>query len=274
MEHKIQTRKHGSVHYWVGGLGEQCILFTHGATMDHGLFQYQTAFFAERYKLIVWDVPAHGLSRPYDEFSLQQAADELVGILDAESIENAYLVGQSMGGYISQIVARDHPERVISLTAVDSSPMQPSYYSALDTWLLSITPSLLRLYPYQTLIKIIANGIATQEPARTYALETLKTYSKGEIANIMAVVYQGVKEYGQDSALPVPILIVVGEADRTGRVQTYCRQWAKREQQPLEMIADAAHNANMDNPEAFNRILEIFLSQQAQPKQTSVFIKE
>ncbi|MFN2233989.1 MAG: alpha/beta fold hydrolase [Anaerolineales bacterium] len=259
MEHKIRSEKHGSVHYWVDGAGEEGLVFTHGATMDHGLFQYQAAFFAERYRMILWDVPGHGRSRPYDQFSLQQAADELVRIMDVEGIQKAHLVGQSMGGYISQIVARDHPHRVISLTAVDSSPMQPSYYSALDTWLLSITPALLRLYPYQTLIKTIANGIASQERSRAYALETLQTYSKSEIAAIMDVVYQGVKSYGYDSALSVPILIVVGEADRTGKVQTYCRQWAQREKRPLQMIAGASHNANMDNPEAFNRVLDTFL---------------
>ena len=211
--------------------------------------------------MILWDVPGHGLSRPYQGFTLQKAAGELIAVLDAEGVDQAHLVGQSMGGYISQIAARDHPERVMSLTAVGSSPMQPSYYSALDTWLLSITPALLRLYPYETLIKTIANGVAVQGRSRSYALETLKTYSKAEIAAIMQAVYQGVKAYGQDSALKMPILIVVGEADRTGRVQSYCRQWAQREQRPLEMIPDASHNANMDNPADFNRILETFLQQ-------------
>jgi len=98
----------------------------------------------------------HGLSRPYEGFSLPKSASELLGILDAEKVEKAHLVGQSMGGYIIQIVAREHPERVVSLTAVDSSPMQPSYYSALDILLLAITPHLLRLFPYGSLIKAIA----------------------------------------------------------------------------------------------------------------------
>ena len=253
------------MHYWVGGAGEESIIFTHGATMDHGLFQYQIEFFEPRYRLITWDVPNHGATRPYDQFSLSQAAKEMVSILDAEDIQKAHLVGQSMGGYISQIAARDHPERVISLIAVDSSPMQSSYYSALDNWLLSITPAILRLYPYQSLIKTIARGIAVQKRSRAYAHETLQTYSKAEIADIMEAVYLGVKAYRQDSALRVPVLIVVGEADRTGKVQTYCRQWAQREQRPLEVIPDAAHNANMDNPEAFNRILVSFLRSHSKP---------
>ena len=260
MNHKTTAGKFGTVHYWTTGAGAQCILFTHGATMDHGLFQHQIEFFAKNYQVIVWDVPAHGLSRPCKEFSLQNAANELVGILDAEQIEAAHLVGQSMGGYIIQYVARDYPERVSSLTAVDSSPLQPAYYSPLDNWLLSITPPLLRLFPYQMLIKTIAKQIAIDEKAQTYALETLQGLTKDEIANIMDKVYRGVQAYRYGEALPVSILVIFGEGDRTGKVKTYSKQWAEREKRPLKIIPNAAHNANMDNPNEFNRLLAEFLS--------------
>ena len=259
MNHKTTSGKFGTVHYWETGEEAQCILFTHGATMDHGLFQHQIEFFAKDYKVIVWDVPAHGKSRPYKDFSLQKATNELVGILDAEQIEAAHLVGQSMGGYIIQYAARDYPERVLSLTAVDSSPLQPSYYSALDNWLLSITPPLLRLYPYRSLIKTIAKQIAVQQKAQTYAYETLQGFTKEEIAVIMDKVYRGVQAYRYEDALSVPILIVYGDKDQTGKVKTYSKQWAAREKRPLKIIPNAAHNANMDNPDEFNRLLAEFL---------------
>ena len=227
--------------------------------MDHALFQFQVEYFAQHFKVISWDVPSHGLSRPYNEFTLQLAATELVSILDIENVEKAHLVGQSMGGYISQFVARDHANRVSSLIAVDSSPMQPAYYSKLDMWFLAITPSLLRLYPYGSLIKTIAKQIALQDTSQAYALETLKAYSKTEIAQIMNAVYRGVKAYRHDGILPVPILIIFGEADQSGKVQSYCRQWAEREKRPLQIISGAAHNANMDNPDDFNRIVDEFL---------------
>ncbi len=260
MKHKSISGMHGTVHYWLTGQGDSCIVFTHGATMDHDLFQLQIDRFAKNFKVISWDVPAHGLSRPYRHFSLQNAAADLLAILDNESLEKAHLVGQSMGGYISQVVARDHPDRVVSLVAVGSSPLQPSYYSTLDMWLLAITPPLLRLYPYGSLIKGIANQIAISDSGRTYALDTLKTYSKSEIAQIMDAVYKGVKSFDHEDRIPVPLLITFGEADRTGRVKTYCRQWAAREDRPLNIIPNAAHNANMDNPEEFNQILDEFLA--------------
>ena len=259
MDHKKISGKQGTVHDWVKGQGDHCIVFTHGATMDHGLFQFQMEHFAQQYKVITWDVPLHGQSRPYHGFSLQNAASALVQILDSENIQKAHLVGQSMGGYIAQIVALDHPDRVLTLTAVDSSPIQPSYYSAMDNWLLSITPSLLRLYPYDTLINTIATQIAMHESAQVYALETLKGLSKAEIAKIMEMVYRGLKEYKQEFVLPIPLLIIVGDQDRTGKVQHYCQRWAAREKRPLKVVTDASHNSNMDNPTEFNRILEDFL---------------
>ncbi len=260
MPHQTIVGKNGTVHYWTKGKGEKCILFTHGATMDHGLFQPQMEYFSKSYRVISWDTPAHGRSRPYQNFTIQNAAQELVSILDEEQIKKANLVGQSMGGYISQIVALEHPDKVKAIVSVDSSPIQPSYYSALDNWLLSITPPLLKLYPYKYLVKTIASQIAMEEKAIAYAKEALHQLSKTEIADIMDSVYHGLQEYKVDFHLPCPILIVYGEHDHSGKVQAYSKRWAEIENRELKIIPNAAHNANMDNPDAFNKILEEFLS--------------
>jgi len=258
MIHKEIESKQGICHYWVNGEGRQTILFTHGATMDHGLFRHQMEHFFQQFKVIGWDVPLHGLSRPYKDFSLQGAAREIIAILDAEKVEKCHLVGQSMGGYISQIAAFEHAGRVSSVTAVDSSPVQLSYYSPVDRWLLSITPSLLKLYPLSVLVRTISTQITVSEEARTYARQVLETYTKTEIATIMAAVYDGLLER-DDAVLNCPVLIVYGDRDRTGKVKAYCRRWAAQEKRELKVIPGAAHNANMDHPAAFNQALETFL---------------
>ena len=259
MIYKVTADASGEIHYWIEGQGIECIVFTHGATMDHGLFRHQLHYFSDNYKVIVWDVPLHGLSKPYTGFSLQSAADSLIRILDSEGIDKAHLVGQSMGGYISQYIARDYPERVSSLTAVGSSPLRPSFYSKMDVVLLSITPALLKWFPYRFLIRMIAQQVAVTEEAQSYAYDTLEKLSKAEIIEIMRGVYQGVRDYRDDSALPVPLLIMVGDADITGKVHEYSRQWSEKEDRPLKMIPNAAHNANMDNPGEFNRVLHEYL---------------
>jgi pimeloyl-ACP methyl ester carboxylesterase len=47
---------------------------------------------------------------------------DVPGVLDALEVERAHLVGMSMGGAMAQVVALDHPDRVLSLTLISSSP--------------------------------------------------------------------------------------------------------------------------------------------------------
>jgi pimeloyl-ACP methyl ester carboxylesterase len=55
-------------------------------------------------------------------YSLRDLAEDAVGLLDAFGLESAHLVGMSMGGWIGQLVALEHPDRVASLTLISTSP--------------------------------------------------------------------------------------------------------------------------------------------------------
>lgn len=68
------------------------------------------------------DIPAI-LSGSLDTlaYTLDDMADDTVGLLDALELESAHIVGMSMGGMIVQTVAIRHPRRVRSLTSVMSS---------------------------------------------------------------------------------------------------------------------------------------------------------
>ena len=55
-------------------------------------------------------------------YTLDDLADDAVGVLDALGIRAAHIVGASMGGFIAQLVAINHPERVLSLTSIMSGP--------------------------------------------------------------------------------------------------------------------------------------------------------
>jgi pimeloyl-ACP methyl ester carboxylesterase len=62
--------------------------------------------------------------RPY---SLEDMAEDAVGLLDALAIQKAHIVGASMGGMIAQRIAVSHPDRTRTLTSIASSafPLDP-----------------------------------------------------------------------------------------------------------------------------------------------------
>ncbi len=55
-------------------------------------------------------------------YQLDDLADDAVGLLDDLGIGAAHVVGASMGGFVAQLVALNHPDRVLSLTSIMSGP--------------------------------------------------------------------------------------------------------------------------------------------------------
>src|SRR6202521_4756456 len=68
------------------------------------------------------DLVAAYTGNPDPAYQLDDLADDAVGVLDGLGIGRAHIVGASMGGFIAQLVAINHPDRVLSLTSIMSGP--------------------------------------------------------------------------------------------------------------------------------------------------------
>ena len=88
MQEKQLVTKRGIVFYWYSKCSDAdtTLVFLHGLTADHTLFEKQLSHYRSRVNLLCWDAPAHGKSRPYKEFSYD-AAKVLKEILDQEYIK-------------------------------------------------------------------------------------------------------------------------------------------------------------------------------------------
>lgn len=77
--------------------------------------------------VIRYDNRDTGLSATWEPgkpgYTFDDMADDVVRVLDGYSLSAAHVAGMSMGGMIAQLVALEHPARVLSLTAISTSPV-------------------------------------------------------------------------------------------------------------------------------------------------------
>jgi pimeloyl-ACP methyl ester carboxylesterase len=59
------------------------------------------------------------------EYTFEDMADDAIGVLDAYGVEQAHIVGMSMGGMLTQIISLRHPSRVLSISLIATSNFSP-----------------------------------------------------------------------------------------------------------------------------------------------------
>ena len=71
-------------------------------------------------------------------YTLEDMADDAIGVLDDLNIDKAHICGASMGGMIAQIIAFRHPTRVLSLASIMSTTGNPDLPQATPEFLQEI----------------------------------------------------------------------------------------------------------------------------------------
>lgn len=262
MEHKTIKGIGGEVHYWISRTTDKpkgTIVFTHGLTANHTMYEKQFAYFKDEYIVILWDVPMHGLSMPYENFSYENTARDLNKILEQEKIETVSLVGMSMGGYPSQTFAHLYPEKVQCFIGIDTTPFGTEYYSKSDLWWLSKVKLIGKWFSDKTLHRSMAKSISVTDYSYNKMQEILAPLSKEQILEQMDIAYGKFAQENKNLHLSCPVLILLGDKDKTGKVKQYCVAWSKKTGYPLHIIKNAAHFSNADNAEQVNSEIEQFI---------------
>jgi pimeloyl-ACP methyl ester carboxylesterase len=158
-------------------------------------------------------------ARELAPYLLSDMSDDGLGLLTALGIDQAHIVGASMGGMIAQTMAIEHPERVLTLTSMMSTTGEPEYgqstpealeallapaattreeyIASADTWLLWHS----RRYP-------------EPEQNRALAAESYDRghYPAGTVRQLAAMLASGPRTEGL-SNLRVPTLVIHGRED-------------------------------------------------------------
>ncbi len=112
----------------------ETVLMIQGLGSDSHGWALQRMAFRRRFRCIAIDNRGvggtSGAPRP---FSLEQMAADAMAVLDAEGVERAHVMGASMGGAISQIIAVEHPTRVRSLVLACTACRNPEWRRELLT---------------------------------------------------------------------------------------------------------------------------------------------
>jgi 3-oxoadipate enol-lactonase len=255
------------IHYQVTGRpGAAPILFIQGLGADKNGWNLQRLATATRYRAVALDNRGAGRSdKPHGPYTLEQMADDAVSVLDHAGIDTAHVVGASMGGAISQIVAVKYPERTRSLTlACTAGRNHPWREELLISWRDSalergigsmgheaarwvIGPrSFRRLLPAIGWLGPLALG----RPAHAFAAQVDAILAAGEIHQDLI---------DRLPEIVVPTLVMVGNQDiltPRGDSEDLAATIPTAE---LVVISGAAHGFMVEHASTFNRVLLEFL---------------
>ena len=264
MREQILKTNKGDVIYWRSeswDAGKDTIFFLHGLTADHSMFDEQIAAFIKDYNILTWDTPAHGKSRPFATFDFEDTSEYIKNILDQHSVDKVILVGQSLGGYLAQSFIKRYPDQVKCFVSIDSTPYGFGYYSRFDIWILKQVEWMAHLYPFQWMKKAMSKQVSTTQKSYEKMMQMLSPYNKSELCHLMGLGYAGFLDDNCELRIPCPVLLILGEKDRTGKVVQYNKAWAQQTGYPLKIIKGAAHNVNVDMPEKVNACIRDFLAE-------------
>lgn len=109
-----------NLYYEEHGSGEPLLLIM-GFTAHSMLWMLQTPVLAQQFRVIVFDNRGVGRSDvPPGPYTIRQMADDAAGLLDELGVEQARVIGWSMGGMIAQELALAHPQKVDRLVLLAS----------------------------------------------------------------------------------------------------------------------------------------------------------
>ena len=265
MYEKTHETSSGIIHYWTNDIraDRKTLVMLAGLTADHRLFDKQTEEFESDFNLLLWDAPGHAASRPFElNFTLMDKAQWLHEILQKEKIEHPVLIGQSMGGYVSQCFMQKYPGETAGFVSIDSAPLKRCYVTAAEIWLLKRTGPMFKAIPWKLMRKTGIEGVSKTEYGRSLMALFIDSYTKEEYYRLSDNGYRMLAE-AMEADLPYvidcPAVLICGEKDEAGSAKSYNRRWAKKEGLPIMWIKNAGHNSNTDKPEEVNKIIRDFV---------------
>lgn len=245
-----------SIYYEAMGDGP-AVAFAHGAGGNAASWWQQVPAFSSRYRMVVFDHRLYGRSASTPEnFDRTKFGDDLLAILDAEGIERAAIVCQSMGGWTGLRAALERPDRVSCLVLSNTSGgvMTPQVTENLET-------ARARFATEGFGNVALYSGFIEKNPALAFLY--------AQISSLNAQLTPAVREKitGRGAAIPeealaglsVPTLLITSENDVVFPPAAIREVAAMLPGSELVELPEAGHSPYFETPEAFNSTVGAFL---------------
>src|SRR3954465_5964125 len=115
---KLTTDDGVALHYEEAGAGTP-VVFVHEFGGDHRSWEPQVRYFSRRYRCIAYNArgyPPSDVPEDFERYSQARARDDIRAVLDALKIEQAHVVGLSMGAFATLHFGMAYGKRALSIT--------------------------------------------------------------------------------------------------------------------------------------------------------------
>jgi len=234
------------------------LVFLHGVGSDKSVWDRQLASFSAGYRAIALDYPGYGDSgMPPGDLDRAAIAGYVLGALDALGIGAAHLVGLSMGGVIALELARSRPERLRSLVLADSFAWHPDGDAIVARTRAALERMSMREFAEQRVEVLLAPGAGAM--LRHEVVETMSRIDRRAFGWASLAVWT--PDYRADlPRIATPTLVLVGEHDQITPAALSEALAAGIPGAHLALIRGAGHISNIDQPAAFDALVEAFIS--------------
>lgn len=260
------------IYYEIAGQGTLLVMI-HAGVADSRQWNNEFAFFARSHRVVRYDMRGFGKSEPVEgEFSHM---GDLVALLDALGLhEPLILMGCSMGGGLAMDFALTQPSWAKALIMVDSGPSGLELDVPVSAKFAEVEKAfnagdLDLVSELETQIWFDGVGRTPEQvnqPMRKLLFEMNRQALAYEVMQLgKRLPNTQVPASGHLADLRIPVLVIVGVHDTAYTLAAADYMVEKIGSARKVTIEDAAHLPNMDHPEKFRQILEIFLQSLASP---------
>jgi 3-oxoadipate enol-lactonase len=240
-----------------GPEGAPVVAFSNSIGTTLEMWDRQVSALSNRYRCLRYDTRGHGRSPVAEQpVTIEQLADDLAGLLDALDIEQAHIIGLSLGGMTAQAFGIRHAARAQSLTLMATSAYLPHGW---DERAATVRANGMGAIVDAVLARWFTPNFAAAHPEAVAPLRQrfLANNPQGYAACCEAIRDMDLR--ASNAALQASTLIIAGADDQATPVMMMEDIRARVPQAELVVLPQAAHILAVERANAVNRHLAAFL---------------